>query len=296
MRVLKNHFFYLVLCFVALFTSCVYEPIDGTVEGAPDTGGNTSGVFKADFSGKTWTAKETQVVISGNFIEIVAFKDNGEVFSFIIEGATEATYQANINFLGYVPAGSKYGYLALNDNNPDENTGSITITKIDTEKKTISGSFKFKGYWSDSDNPKSPLQFTNGVFTDLPYITEEETDDSFSAKVGGVNFISTDIMGSVLGVGTDDWIAIGAQDANMNFISVSLKNNLVAGTTYPITSNRLTDDVQASYEDDNGEHQAVSGSVKIISITDDRVKGTFSFVTNGTPAINVTEGSFDVAY
>ncbi|WP_026713701.1 DUF6252 family protein [Flavobacterium daejeonense] len=285
-----------VLFLATLFASCVYEPIDGTVESDPGSGENTSGEFKADFSGKTWTAAETEVVISENFIEIAAFKSNGEVFSLIIEGASEGTYAANINVLAYVPADSEYGYWGLNDNNPDENTGSITITKIDTEKKTISGTFQFKGYWSDYDNPRTPIQFTNGVFTDLPYITEAETNDSFSAKVGGTNFVSTDIMAEVLGVNTDDWIAIGAEDANMNVISVSLKSDLVAGTTYSITANRSTDDVQASYEDDNGEHVAVSGSVTIVSITDDRVKGTFSFTTNGSTSFNITEGSFDVAY
>lgn len=290
----KPQFF--VLFLAALFASCVYEPIDGTVEPDPDSGGNTSGVFKADFNNKTWTASETQAIISGNFIEISAINAKGESFGIMFEGSTAGTYAANVNIVAYAPAGSEYGYWSINDDNPDENTGSITITKIDTEKKTISGTFQFKGYWSDSDNPRTPIQFTNGVFTDLPYITEAETDDVFSAKVGGTNFVSTDILAFEINSGADDWIAIGASDANMNEISISIRTGLAAGTTYPITVNRLTDDVQASYEDENGEHEAVAGSVKIISITEDRIQGTFSFTTNGTPSINVTEGSFDVAY
>lgn len=286
----KPQFF--VLFLATLFVSCVYEPVDGTVEPDPGSGGNTSGIFKADFNNNTWTAAETQVVISGNFIEISAIKSNGEGFAFQIEANETGTYAANVNIVAYSPAGSEYGYWSLNDDNPDENTGSITITKIDTEKKTISGTFQFKGYWSDPDTPRAAIEFKNGVFTDLPYITEEETNDVFTAKVGGTNFVSTDIMADEI----NDWIAIGAEDANMNVISVSLKSDLVAGTTYPITINRLTDDVQASYEDENGEHVAVSGNVKIISITDDRVKGTFSFITDGAIPFNITEGSFDVAY
>lgn len=286
----KPQFF--VLFLATLFVSCVYEPVDGTVEPDPGSGGNTSGIFKADFNNNTWTAAETQVVISGNFIEISAIKSNGEGFAFQIEANETGTYAANVNIVAYSPAGSEYGYWSLNDDNPDENTGSITITKIDTEKKTISGTFQFKGYWSDPDTPRAAIEFKNGVFTDLPYITEEETNDVFTAKVGGTNFVSTDIMADEI----NDRIAIGAEDANMNVISVSLKSDLVAGTTYPITINRLTDDVQASYEDENGEHVAVSGNVKIISITDDRVEGTFSFTTNDAIPFNITEGSFDVAY
>ncbi|MBD0725287.1 hypothetical protein B6A10_08860 [Flavobacterium sp. L1I52] len=290
----KPQFF--VLFLATLFVSCVYEPVDGTVEPDPGSGGNTSGIFKADFNNNTWTAAETQVVISGNFIEISAIKSNGEGFAFQIEANETGTYAANVNIVAYSPAGSEYGYWSLNDDNPDENTGSITITKIDTEKKTISGTFQFKGYWSDPDTPRAAIEFKNGVFTDLPYITEEETNDSFSAKVGGTNFVSTDILAFEINSGADDWITIGASDTNMNEISISVRTGLAAGTTYPITVNRLTDDVQASYEDENGEHEAVSGSVKIISITEDRIQGTFSFTTNGTPSINVTEGSFDVAY
>lgn len=296
MRIFKYKSQFLVLFLLTLLTACVYEPIDGTVEPDPDSGGTaSSGVFKADFGGKTWTAKETQVVISGNFIEISAIKSNGEGFGFIIEASAEGTYAANINTLTFVPAGSEYGYWGLNDNNVDEDTGSITITSINKEKKTISGTFKFKGYWTDPDNPKAPIQFTKGVFTDLPYVTEDETDDVFLAKVEGTPFVKTDIFGMMVGLGTDEWIAIGAEDANMNKISISVKSNLVAGT-YAITTNTLTDKVQASYEDVNDEYKAVSGSVIITSISDDRIKGTFSFTTNGTSTFHITEGSFDVAY
>jgi hypothetical protein len=48
-----------LLLFVTLLVSCTYEPIDGTVEADPG-----SGIFQADFSGKTWSAYETHATIS----------------------------------------------------------------------------------------------------------------------------------------------------------------------------------------------------------------------------------------
>jgi PBP1b-binding outer membrane lipoprotein LpoB len=296
MNLFKTKSQFLVLFLAILFASCVYEPIDGTVDPDSNSGGSiNSGVFKADFSGKTWTATETLAVISGNYIEISAINAKGESFGIMIEGATVGTYAANVNIVVYSPAGSEYGYWSLNDNNPSEDTGSVSITEIDTEKKTISGTFKFKGYWSDPDTPKSPINFTNGVFNDIPYITQEETNDVFTAKVDGVNFLNTDILTSEIGINSQDWIAIGAEDSNMNVISISIKSDLIAGT-YPITINRLSDDVQASYEDVDGEYEAISGSVTITSITTDRVKGSFQFTTNGTPSFTITEGNFDVEY
>jgi len=287
MRILNLKSPFLVLFLVSLFCSCVYEPIDGTVE--------SNAAFKVDFNGKTWIAQETSVVISGNYIEISAVKANGEGFGILVEANKKGTYPANINLLAFTPAGTDYGFVSLNPDDENEDTGSITITKIDTEKKTISGTFSFKGYWSDTDSTIAPVLFTKGVFTDLPYITESETEDAFSAKVNGSSFVSTDIMGMLVGEDSDEWIAISAQDANMNTISVNVKNNLAPGE-YTISSNRLTDKVQASYEDENDEYIAISGTVKIISNADDRIKGTFSFATNGASPFQITEGSFDVSY
>lgn len=290
MRILKSKLQFIILFLVALLASCTYEPVDGTVESNPG-----AGIFKADFSGKTWTASETQATISGSFIEISAIKSNGEGFAFMIEGADVGTYAANVNIFSFTPAGMEYGYWGINDDDVDEDTGSVTITAINTEKKTISGTFHFKGYWSDSDNPKTPITFSNGVFKDVPYSTQEETDDSFNAKVANVNFTATDIFTSVVSSGSSEWIGIGAKDASGNKISVSVKSSLTAGS-YSITGNILTDKVQASYEYATDEYKAVSGTVIITSISADRIKGTFQFTTNGTTPFAITQGAFDVEY
>lgn len=296
MRILKSTPQLILLFLVTLFASCTYEPVDGTVDSTPDTGSVSSGVFKADFNGNTWTAKETQATISGNFIEISAIKANGEGFGIMLDGSTVGTYAANVNLVAYTPAGTEFGYWAINDDNPTENTGSVIITSINTKNKTISGTFKFKGYWTDPDNPKAAINFTNGVFKDIPYITQEETADVFTAKVGGANFVAIDILTAEIGVGSDNYITIGAQDVNSNTISISIKTTLGIGSHTIIDA--VAADVQGYYEDENEEYKAVSGTITIISKTNDRIKGTFQFTTNdngATPFI-ITEGNFDVEY
>jgi hypothetical protein len=291
MRILKNTPQLILLVLVTLFASCTYEPVDGTVESNPDTGTDVgSGTFKADFSGQTWTAKEVQAIIRGNFIEISAIKANGEGFGLMIEGSTTGTYDANVNLVIYSPAGTEYGYLAINEDNPTEDTGSITITSINTTTKTISGTFKFKGYWTDPDTPKAAINFTNGVFKDIPYTTQEESTDVFTAKVGGTNFVATDISA----IEINDFITIGALDANFNNLSIAIKNTL--GTGSHTITNTVGADVQGYYEDVNDEYKAVSGNVTITSKTNDRIKGTFQFTTNGATPFIITEGNFDVEY
>lgn len=287
----------LLLLFTALtFTSCENEPLDPELNLDDFGNNNPTAVFKADFSGSTWTATQSTAVISGNLIQIVGGKSNGESFGFLINANAVGTYPANQNILAFTPAGSEFGYWSVNPDNETENTGSITITEINTTNKTISGTFSFKGYWSDIDQTSIlPVQFTNGVFNNIPYVNQSETNDSFYAKVDGTEFVDVDILTAEIQIESQDFISIAAQDANLNAITVSVRSNLSTGT-YNITGNVGTDLVQAIYDFNDVDNQAVSGSVTITSKTADRIKGTFSFVTDGSPTYNVTQGSFDVAY
>lgn len=288
----------LVVLFSAFtFTSCDNEPIDSALN--PDDfggGGNATASFKADFNGATWTANSSQALISGNLIQIAGVKSDGSTFGFFIEASTTGTYPANENLLAFNPAGSEYGYWATNINNPTENTGSITITTIDTVNKKISGTFSFKGYWSNADETGVlPIDFTNGVFTNVPYTNIEDTGDTFFAKVNGTEFVDVDILTAEFEVTGQSYISIGAQNAALNSITVSVKSEQGVGT-YPITGNTTADAVQAIYNFEDVSYNAVSGTVTIQEKTATHIKGTFSFVTNGATPFTISEGSFDVDY
>ena len=296
----KLRFLSVIIILFSTFTltSCDNEPIDPAIDlNNPNNGGNqTPASFKADFNGATWNASTTQAVVSGNMIQIVGLKNDGTSFGFIIDGSTTGTYPANTNILAYNPAGSEYGYWSTNFQNPEENTGSIVITSIDTVNKKISGTFSFKGYWSnEAETGVLPINFTNGVFTNLSYVGSAETGDSFFAKVGGAEFVDTDILSITTTISGQEFISIGAQDASLNSMTVSVRSNVGTGT-YAITGNVATDQAQAVYEIADQSNQAVSGSVTITEKTADRIKGTFSFVTNGTTPYAITEGKFDVGY
>ncbi|WNM18654.1 DUF6252 family protein [Flavobacterium capsici] len=267
-------------------------------------GGNSGGgnnnppaVFKADFNNSTWTATQAVAEVSPNFIQIAGLKANGENFLFLVEAVGGVgTYPANVNILAYTPPNSEYGYWSVNTNNPTENTGSITITNINTTAKTISGTFNFKGYWSDSSvTTIPPVQFTNGVFTNIPYTDQASSGDSFYAKVNGTEFVDVDLLTLELGINGQDYISIGAQDAAFNSMTVSVRTNLGAGS-YTITGNDATDVVQIIYSVNDIDYKAVSGNVTITEKTATRIKGTFNGVTNGSSPFTITQGTFDVEY
>nr|WP_294778193.1 DUF6252 family protein [uncultured Flavobacterium sp.] len=280
------------------FTSCDNEPIDPAID-LDDFGGGNAGpaMFKADFSGNTWVATTAQALVGGNYITISGIKPNGEGFGLLVEANSTGTYPANTNILAFTPAGSEYGYWSTNFDNPEENTGSITITNIDLVNNTISGTFNFKGYWSDTTTTSIlPVEFTNGVFQNIPFTTQGQTGDTFYAKVGGVEFVETDIFTAEFFVGAQEWLTIAAEDANLDAINVSVRRDVTAGT-YPITGNVAVDSAQGVYTLGDTDYDSVSGSVTIISKTTTRIKGTFNFqASDGTTTKSITEGAFDVEY
>ncbi|MES2747671.1 MAG: hypothetical protein V4648_04800 [Bacteroidota bacterium] len=294
---------FVLLFSLTTFTSCDDEVIDSAIDlGAIDDPNNppNSGdpYFKADFSGSTWYADNTAVVITPNSFELVATRGaGGETFEFYLNGSTIGSYLANQNDVGFTPAASTYGYWGVNPVNASENTGSVTITNIDTVTQTVSGIFSYKGYWSDASVSNIlPILFTNGVFNNLPYTTGTTPPptgtDSFSTKINGTDFIDTAINVATV----SNVITIAASNATAQNVTIGIRDDVAPGT-YPITGNIGTDVVQASYKPNGVALQAYAGSVTIISKTATRIKGTFTFTTSDGPTVyQFTVGQFDVEY
>ena len=284
------------------FNSCENEPIDSAID-LDDFGGSNNGptVFKADFSGDTWTGTSAQAVISGDYITIGAARADGSAFSILLEGSATGTYQTNLNPIAYTPVGSDFGYWSINLANESENTGSITITNINTVNKKISGTFIFKGYWSDGSNTSIiPVEFTNGVFTNVPYTTTGPiSNDSFYAKVDGVEFAEEQITGSHLTnvSGMPDQVSVVGSKSNGDTVGLNVVDALPVGT-YQFTG-PLGNEANGSCVIGGVLYNAESGSITITSKTATRIVGTFNMIVRNftTSAIKtVTQGSFDVSY
>lgn len=288
----------------SLFTisSCDNEPIDSAIN-LDDFGGGNGGpmVFKADFSGNTWTGTLAEAIITGNQISIGATKADGSTFSILIAGSTTGTYPANSNIIAYTPAGSDFGYWSVNLANESEQTGSIIISKIDTVNKTISGTFSYKGYWSDITNTSIlPVEFTNGVFNNVPYTNGlPVSEDTFFAKIDGTEFSEDQIDGALITnvSGMPDQISVVGAKNNGDRVGLNIIRSLAPGT-YQFTG-PLGENVNGNCVINNVLYNAESGSITISTKTDTRIKGTFNmvvknFTTSATKT--VTEGTFDVIY
>jgi hypothetical protein len=285
------------------FISCENEPIDSAINLDDFAGGGAGGpmVFKADFGGNTWNGTVAEAVISSSFISIGATRADGSTFSILISGTTTGTYPANSNIISYTPNGSEFGYWSVNLANESELTGSIIISNINTVTKTISGTFSYKGYWSDATNTSIvPVDFTNGVFTNVPYTSGiPVANDTFFAKIDGTEFVEEQIDGALLTnvSGMPDQISVVGSKNNGDRVGLNIVRSLAVGT-YQFTG-PLGDNVNGSCVLNNVLYNADSGSLTIISKSDTRIRGTFTMVVkNFTSSVTktVTEGAFDVEY
>jgi hypothetical protein len=217
----------------------------------------------------------------------------------IINGTSVGSYPANDNLIAYNPAGSEFAFVGNHPTDATADTGVFTITSVDVVNHTISGTFNFTGYWSDFDDTTvTPKEFTNGVFTNLPYTTQNPTGDTFSANVNAAEFVDVDIFTVTTTVGTNEYISVAAANADDDSITVSVRSNLGVGS-YDITGNVANDVVQVKFSPGNTgvSTLATSGTVNIIEKTTTRIKGTFfATVVIGTTTYQITQGNFDVEY
>lgn len=277
------------------------EPIDPAVlNDGNNNNNNGQPGLTATFNNQNFTATGFQAIKTGGAMIIQGFRTNGSNFTFALSGTTTGTYLANdINhMIYYQPAGTDFVYWGYHPSDASANTGAVVITNIDTVNKTISGTFQFTGFWSNTDDNLPSISFTNGVFNNIPYTEDAIGDDVFTATVNGQNFDTNLISTGEAGSGSQNFIFVAGIDVNGNVINVNMKSDLGPGT-YSITGNTSSDDVQLAYQIPSQDFEAfaTSGSVTIIEKTDERIKGTFNgTITGGGATYQITNGTFDVEY
>jgi len=294
---------FLTVCFIllsAFLTSCSgdVEPLDPAVDLTPDP--PAGGFFKVDFSDQTFQATTTVAYISSGNILISGVRSTGQTISIALDGSTVGTYNTDDNIISYTPSpNSEYDYININEL-PDGNyvnNGSVIITEIDTDAKTISGTFSFTGYWSDytDENPPSPIEFTNGSFS-IPYVSSDDPGDGdfVKAKIDGIDFEDEIITTAFASSGEFDIITINGINEQDQQISLYINDDATIGT-HVMTNEPVGNMVRASYGigDANPSYSTI-GSLTISAKTADRISGTFNFTT--ATGVVITAGSFDAEY
>jgi hypothetical protein len=312
-----KHFFTFLFALV-IVASCTVEPYETPVSDSNTNPTNsnpngTSGVFKVDFDGQTFTANTTQAIVNSSYVAITGVKSTGEFFQITIPSANVGTYNLTSNpsnfGLIYTMGSGQIPYLAASDSQGEfanfanyTDTAEVKISSIDVTNKKISGTFKFTGvkFANNTGTTIVTKTFTNGSFTNLPYtadVVQQPSNNTFTAKFDGVNFVPT----SITGLKSSGFISIIGRRGSIENIGLSFPDNTTAGAVYNVTP---FGSQRCQYIQDNTTAGIFggTGTITIIShdVTAKRVKGTFSFTaaTILPPIVshNITEGTFDVTY
>lgn len=314
-----KRFKFLSVCFIvfsAFLTSCSgdVEPLDPAVILNPDPSNPTSGVLKVDIDGQTFIATTTQAVVNstaisisglrapnGDFVQITLPAPLNQVGTYTWDEALASNTVLGLIYstsgsLGYVTAPQEGGDFSEFPEYVD--TATITVSEIDAENKTISGTFQFTGgRFSDAGDLETKT-FTNGSFTNISFAGDivAPSNNSFFAKIDGIDFNPTTVTANKL---TDLLYIIGKKETIEN-ISVVVPINIAPGT-YEMD---IFGDYKAIYIKDSsstGTFNSDEGTLTIIShdMAAKKIKGTFNFIGGSfmtTLEHTITDGTFEVTY
>lgn len=175
---MKNYFLRLALVlFVSLgATSCETEPLDDGL-GADDSP-TTQKFFAVNFGSVNYKTSNAVATIENGKMTLTATDSDG-VFVLKTLGAATGTYNNSQLDFTYTYTDSETGLSETYTSTHPISTMSnsqLTISSINYQNKTISGTFQFIGYklLADGENVTvTELVFSQGTFLNIPYDAED---------------------------------------------------------------------------------------------------------------------------
>lgn len=316
---------YLLVAFLAIqFTACDNEPLEGTF---PQDDPNTAaeGEFKAKVNGQDFLAETASGVLSDDVLVITGLKTTtGESISLSIAEAGVGTFDLTAGtgtqtFGTYIdsntPVNPYISFVAFGG------TGEVTLTEMDMELMTVTGTFNFVGGRMQLDAEGNPVldgngdpvietvEVTSGAFNTIEYTIEDYgdggVDDIFFAKVDGVDFIAETLTVTQVTIAGIPMLNVVATNAAGATIRVDIPENQGVGGPWDMVPISNGTKLIAMYNDGAGGEDLTSspGSIRILEFgtTTGKLWAQFNFRASdplGTdPAIHqITEAGFVVDY
>ncbi|KAF2507597.1 hypothetical protein E0W72_12025 [Flavobacterium arcticum] len=294
MKRIKSLSTLLVLIVTLGFISCDTEPVDPVfLDYEPEVEEPAS--FQVDFSEQTYQATTTTVVMENGITTIAAVRaSDGAVFTLVVPGTTAGTYSASV--IAYAPGISGNQYTNMDGTNI---SGAVTFTAVNTTNNTISGTFSFTGYWSDASENLPSVEFTNGIFINLPFTSDTDPNpnpgnSSFSVDIDDETYIADNYAGTI----GNGLISIGGTRGTSGEYVALVINATTVGTYsnedlfFGYSSDGDEDNVYSNIDFGGGENDAQL-TITQIDEANQTISGTFSFTGYlGGNSKSFTNGQF----
>lgn len=316
---------YMLVALLAFqFTACDNEPLEGNFQ-QDDPNTAAEGEFKAKINGQDFLAETASGLLSGDILVITGLKSStGESITLSIDGAGVGTFNLTAGtgtqtFGTYIdsstPVNPYISFAAFGG------AGEVNITEMDTELLTVSGTFNFVGGRIQLDADGNPvldgngdpvietIEVTAGAFNTIEYTVEDNgggsMDDTFFAKVDGVDFIAETITVTQTTVAGIPMLNIVATNAAGAYIRVDIPENQGVGGPWDMESISNGTELIAMYNAGTGGEDLTSspGSIRILefgTITG-RLWAQFSFRASDPlgvdpTVVQITQAGFVVDY
>ncbi len=297
MRIITGILLLAVICIGSHSCQKEYVPTEG--DSTITTPPAVTGSFTAKIDGVQFVADKVAAATKAiGVIAITGQSTNGELIVLRVADSGVHVYSLDIQSLTNAAAYSKDNGVAYTSNGGEGGLsgGTLSITSIDTNKKTISGTFSIKVYRQIDSTQKV---ITEGIFKNISYDTNAippaNSSDTFRVKANGADFP----VFSTLGISVYNMINISASDQNVTkTVGISFPSDATPGV-YTFTS--FGPDYIAQYNIGNSYLVGESGTLTILenNATTKRVRGNFNFHASeilGSQTADLTEGYFSVVY
>ncbi len=293
---------------VILLTSFLYA-CQPELSSPNSTNPNITGDFRAKVNGVQWVANRASGAsrILG-LINLTGQSTDGKTITITLQDSGVRTYALTQTALNAgVLSDSSAGTISFTSNGSADTSkagGSVNVTVIDTVRKTISGTFRFKVYRATDSSSRS---ITEGVFNNLSYavtLQQPSGTDTFRVKVNGVDFPYASVNAVRLTTPIDI-VSVTASTANIaKSVGITLPGNVTVGTynfaplgfdyigQYNINTTATSGIYMSSY----------TGTVEVLehNLSTKRIRGNFSFKAKTLlpppDSANLTAGYFSVKY
>jgi len=299
MRIITGIFLLAIICFGG--SSCQKDFTPSEADSTTTTTPGANGSFTAKIDGASFVAnKAAQASRSLALISIAGQSTDGQTIVFTVADSGVHVYSLDINSMNAAAytIDSNYAYTTNQGNSSLQSGGTLSITSIDTVKKTMSGTFSMKMFRALDQSQKN---ITEGVFTNIPYTTQalppSNSGDTFRVKIDGAQFA----VYSTIGISTFGMLSVSASDQSVNkTVGITMPSDIVPGS---FTFTAFGPSYIGQYNIGTSYLVAGSGTLTILehNTVTKRIRGNFNFDASeipgiGTKTAKLTEGYFSLVY
>lgn len=245
--------------------------------------------FQVVKDNEPWRATEFKANVNEDgYVSIIGILNN-ETVTLYLESMSPGTYALgnSANSSAWFNDSEGIGYTT-----EYRGDGEVTIDKYDPASQSFTGSFRFNAVSGDG----VMVNFTKGIFYQVPIVYEDEEDDKDSKLQAMVDDILLDAEEIVVQK-NNSMIEVRGKAADGSFIKIMVPETILEGS---YNLNQQSDhNTNAIYGYANGETSNSQYGTLFVTQHDalgKMIKGSFTFTTLLPNRVSIDNGSFTIYY